>query len=92
MYNIVITYSSANGHPGCFQFMSIVKKKAMNMDEQVSLYWDTETLGYMFNRTTVWTKSISSCLTNACIKTKSLKSGDAGGPSHIGWGLEENMY
>lgn len=47
MCHIFFNHSSVEGHLGCFQFLSITNKAAMNIVEQVSL-WDVETaFGYM---------------------------------------------
>lgn len=55
------------------------------MDEQVSLYWDTETLGvYAQQNYSLNQINFQLLKTNARINTKFLKSGDAGGLSHIG--------
>ena len=39
MYHIFFIHSSVEGHLGCFQFLAIMNKAAMNIVEQVSL-WD----------------------------------------------------
>lgn len=36
MYHIFITRSSADGRPGCFQFLAIMNRAAMSTDEQIS--------------------------------------------------------
>jgi hypothetical protein len=47
MDNIFFIQSPVQGHLGCFQFLAIMNKAAMNMDEQVSL-WDVRaSFGYM---------------------------------------------
>ena len=40
-------YSSLEGHLGCFQFLAIMNKAAMNIVEQVSLWYGGASFGYM---------------------------------------------
>ena len=47
MFPVFIAHSSVDKDPGCSQCMATVNKPTMNIDEQVSLHWDTESLGCM---------------------------------------------
>ena len=35
MYKVLIIHLAVERHPGCFYFLAIMDKVAMNMDEQV---------------------------------------------------------
>ena len=50
MYHIFFIHSSVEGHLGCFQFLAIMNKAAMNIVEQVSLWGDGASFGYMPRR------------------------------------------
>lgn len=45
--HIFIIQLSVDGHSGFFQFLPIIYKAAVNMDEQVSLEQDVAYFGYM---------------------------------------------
>ena len=47
MYHIFFVHSSFDRYLSCFQFLTIMNKAAMNMVEQVSLWWDEASFGYM---------------------------------------------
>jgi hypothetical protein len=40
-------YSSLEGHLGCFQFLAIMNKAAMNLVDQVFLWYSGASFGYM---------------------------------------------
>ena len=44
---LFIHFFSVEGHLGCFQFLAIVNKAAMNIVEQVSLWYGEASFGYM---------------------------------------------
>jgi hypothetical protein len=47
MHHFFFIHSSVEGYQGCFQFLAITNKAAMNIVEQVTL-WDVGTsFGYM---------------------------------------------
>ena len=47
MYNIFFIRSLVEGHLGCFQFLAIINKAAMNIVEHVSLWYGGVSSGYM---------------------------------------------
>ena len=47
MNHIFLTHSSVEEHLGCFQFLDIGNKTAMNIVEQVSLWFGRALFGYM---------------------------------------------
>lgn len=47
MHHIFFTYSSAGGHLGRFLLLAIVNKTTVSMVEQVSLWEDGASYGYM---------------------------------------------
>ena len=47
MYHIFFIHSSVEGHLGCFQFLTIMNKTAMNIVEQVSLWYGGASFGHM---------------------------------------------
>jgi hypothetical protein len=47
MYHIFLIHSSVEGHLGCFHFMAIMNKAAMNIVEQVSLCYGGASFAYM---------------------------------------------
>ena len=40
-------HSLVEEHLGCFQFLAIMNRAAMNIVDQVSLWWDGKSFGYM---------------------------------------------
>lgn len=49
MYHIFFVHFSVEGHIGCLQILHIINRKAMNMADQVSLWEDEVSFGYMAN-------------------------------------------
>ena len=47
VFYIFFIHSSVEGHLGCFQFLAIMNKAAMNIVEQVSLWDVPASFGYM---------------------------------------------
>jgi hypothetical protein len=47
MYFIFFIHSSEEGHLGCFQFLVIMNKATVNILEQMSLWYDGVSFGYM---------------------------------------------
>ena len=47
MNNIFFIYSLFVGHLGCFQFLAMMNKVAINIVEQVCLWDDGTTFGYI---------------------------------------------
>ena len=47
MYHIFFIHSSVEGHLGCFQFLATMNKAAMNVVEQVSMYYGEACFEYM---------------------------------------------
>ena len=47
MYHTLFMYSSGEGHLGCFQFLAIMNKAAMNIVEQVSLWYKGISFGFV---------------------------------------------
>ena len=47
MNHIFCSQSSCEGHLGCFQFLAIINKAAMNIVEHVSLWYGGESFGYV---------------------------------------------
>ena len=39
--------SSGDEHLGCFQFLAIIKREVMNIDDHVSLWYDIKSFGYI---------------------------------------------
>ena len=47
MNHISCIHSLVEGHLGCFQFLAIMNKAAMNIMEYVSLWYGRTSFGYM---------------------------------------------
>jgi hypothetical protein len=47
MSHTFFIYSLVKGHLGCFQFLAIINKAAINTVEQVFLWQDGVSIGYM---------------------------------------------
>ena len=47
MYHIFIIHSSVEGYLGCFQFLDIMIKATINIAEQMSLWDDGASFGYL---------------------------------------------
>ena len=47
MYNVFLIHPSVEGHLGCFQVLTITNNAAMNIVEQMSLWYDWTSFGYM---------------------------------------------
>ena len=47
MYHNFSIHSSVEGHLGCFQFLAITNRAAMNMVEHMSLLYECASFGYM---------------------------------------------
>ena len=56
--------SSVYEHLGCFQLLAMMNRISMNIDEQVSLWWDIESFGYTpkSGRVKTWGRSIPNLL------------------------------
>jgi hypothetical protein len=50
MNHIFFIHSSVEGHLGCFQFLAIMNKAAVNIVEQVSLWYNKASFGYIPRR------------------------------------------
>ena len=49
MYHISFIYSSIEGNLDCFQVLTITNNAAMNIVEQMSLWYNWASFGYMYN-------------------------------------------
>jgi hypothetical protein len=47
MYHVFLIHSSTEGYLGCLQFLAIMNKAAMNIVEQVSLWYKGISFGFV---------------------------------------------
>jgi hypothetical protein len=47
MYHVFFSYSLVDGHQGCSQFLAITNKAAMNIVDQVFLWYSGASFGYV---------------------------------------------
>ena len=50
MFHTFFNHSSIEGHLGCFQVLAITNSAAMNIVEQMLLWYDRASLGYIPKR------------------------------------------